>query len=149
MPADPVWGIFFLLAFLPSGVKYCFWPFKKTSLGFPGGSCMLSHFSHVQLFETLWTIAARLLRSWNLQARILEWVAISFSRASSWPWDGSCISCVAGRFFTTEPMGKCWWLSGRESTRQCRRNKFGSWSRNIPQTMEQLSPCTTTIEPVR
>ena len=30
-----------------------------------------------------------------LQARILEWVAISYSRGSSWPRDGSCISCVS------------------------------------------------------
>ena len=29
------------------------------------------------------------------QARILEWVANSFSRGSSWPWDGTCISCVS------------------------------------------------------
>ena len=35
-----------------------------------------------------------------LQARILEWVAISFSRASSWPRDRTRVSCVAGRFFT-------------------------------------------------
>ena len=36
------------------------------------------------------------------QARILEWVAISSSRGSSWFSDGiqvSCISCTAGRFF--------------------------------------------------
>ena len=37
------------------------------------------------------------------QARILEWVAISFSRGSSQPRDLTCISCIAGRFFTTEP----------------------------------------------
>ena len=35
-----------------------------------------------------------------LQARILEWVAISFSRGSSWPRDRSRISRIAGRFFT-------------------------------------------------
>ena len=35
-----------------------------------------------------------------LQARILEWVAISFSRASSWPKDWTQVSCIAGRFFT-------------------------------------------------
>ena len=29
-----------------------------------------------------------------LQARILEWVAISFSRVSSWPRDRICISCI-------------------------------------------------------
>ena len=44
-----------------------------------------------------------------LQARILEWVAISSPRGSSWPRDWtpvSYISCIAGRFFTTEPLGK-------------------------------------------
>jgi len=35
-----------------------------------------------------------------LQARILEWVAISFSRGSSWPRDCTPVSCTAGRFFT-------------------------------------------------
>ena len=34
------------------------------------------------------------------QARILEWVAISFSRGSSWPRDWSRIACIAGGFFT-------------------------------------------------
>ena len=33
------------------------------------------------------------------QARILEWVAISFSRRSSRPRDQTHISCIAGRFF--------------------------------------------------
>ena len=33
------------------------------------------------------------------QARILEWIAISFSRGSSRPRDGICGSCLAGRFF--------------------------------------------------
>ena len=44
-----------------------------------------------------------------LQARILEWVAIPFSRGSSQPRDWthiSCVSCIAGGFFTTEPPGK-------------------------------------------
>ena len=35
-----------------------------------------------------------------LQARILEWVAISFSRESSQPRDRTWVSCIAGRFFT-------------------------------------------------
>ena len=41
-----------------------------------------------------------------LQARILGWVAISFSRGSSRPRDGTWVSCLAGWFFTTEPPGK-------------------------------------------
>ena len=40
------------------------------------------------------------------QARILEWVAISFSRGSSWPGDWTWVSFIAGRFFTTEPPRK-------------------------------------------
>ena len=35
-----------------------------------------------------------------LQAGILEWVAISFSRWSSQPRDGTQLSCIVGRFFT-------------------------------------------------
>ena len=35
-----------------------------------------------------------------LQARILEWVAIPFSRGSSQPRDQTQVSCIAGRFFT-------------------------------------------------
>ena len=35
-----------------------------------------------------------------LYARIMEWVAISFSRGSSWPSDRTRVSCIAGRFFT-------------------------------------------------
>ena len=34
------------------------------------------------------------------QARLLEWVAISFSRGFSWPRDWTSISCIAGRCFT-------------------------------------------------
>ena len=36
------------------------------------------------------------------QAKILEWVAISFSRGSSWPRDQTCVFCIAGGFFITE-----------------------------------------------
>ena len=40
------------------------------------------------------------------QARILEWVAISSSRGASQTRDQTHISCVAGRFFTAEPLRK-------------------------------------------
>ena len=57
------------------------------------------------------------------QARILEEVAIFFSRGSSWPRDQthiSCISCIAGRFLTHWAVGEAqfessgveWWHSG-------------------------------------
>ena len=35
-----------------------------------------------------------------LQARILEWVAVTFSRGSSQPRDQTQVSHIAGRFFT-------------------------------------------------
>ena len=40
------------------------------------------------------------------QIRIPELVAIPFSRGSSPPRDQTHISCIVGRFFTTEPSGK-------------------------------------------
>ena len=54
--------------------------------------------SHVQLFATPWTVAYQAPRSMGFfQARVLEWVAISFSRGSSRPRDGSPVSCIADR----------------------------------------------------
>ena len=51
--------------------------------------------SCVQLFVTPWTIALQAPLSMGiLQARILEWVAISFSRGSAWSRDPACISCI-------------------------------------------------------
>ena len=36
----------------------------------------------------------------SLQARILEGVAIPFSKGSSWPRNQTQVSCIVGRFFT-------------------------------------------------
>ena len=41
-----------------------------------------------------------------LQARILEWVAIPFSKGYSQPWDQICIPHIAGGFLTTESLRK-------------------------------------------
>ena len=40
------------------------------------------------------------------QARILEWVAISFFEGASQPRDLTQVSCIGGGFITTEPLGK-------------------------------------------
>ena len=37
-----------------------------------------------------------------LQARRLEWIAIPFSRGSSWPRDQTQVSHISGRFFTIQ-----------------------------------------------
>ena len=73
--------------------------------------CMLSHFSCVWPFATLWTAAhqAPLSMGFSRKTRILEWVAMPSSRGSSWPRDQTRVSfssCVADRFFTAEPPGK-------------------------------------------
>ena len=43
-----------------------------------------------------------------LQAGILEWVAIPFSRASSQPRDGTQVSLIAGGFFTSREAREYW-----------------------------------------
>ena len=57
----------------------------------------------VWLFVTPWTVALQApLSSGFFQARIVEWVAFSFSRGASQPRDQtwvSCVCCIAGRFF--------------------------------------------------
>ena len=60
--------------------------------------CVLSHFSHVRLFMTLWTIARQAPLSMGFfQASILEWVAISCSGGSSRPRNRTHVSCLLHR----------------------------------------------------
>ena len=57
-------------------------------------------FSCVRLFVIPRTAAHQAPLSMGFfQARILEWVAISFSRGFSWPRGRTWVSCLAGRFF--------------------------------------------------
>ena len=50
---------------------------------------------------TPWTVACQVpLFMGFFQARILEWLAIPFSRGSSWPRDHTPVSRIAGGFFT-------------------------------------------------
>ena len=54
---------------------------------------VLSHFSCVQFFVTLWTVAHQTLLSMGiLQERILEWAAMASSRRSSQPRDQTHVS---------------------------------------------------------
>ena len=46
-----------------------------------------------------------------IQARVLEWVAIHFSRGASWPRDRTRVSCIAGRFFNVRATNKGRFLS--------------------------------------
>ena len=68
---------------------------------------VFSHFSHVRFFVTLWSVAHRAPLSMGFfQIRILEWVSIPSSKGSSQARIQNCTSCIVGRFFTTEPLGK-------------------------------------------
>ena len=76
-----------------------------------GGQCVVVELlSCVLLFATPWTVAYVCDPESSVhgisQGRILEWVAISFFRASSRPRDQIHISCIAGSFLTTELPGK-------------------------------------------
>ena len=67
---------------------------------------MLSHFGHVWLFATIWTVACQGRLSMGLfQARVLDWVSISYSREYSLHRDQNRLSFIspalAGGFFTT------------------------------------------------
>jgi len=57
--------------------------------------------NHVRLFATSWAGSSV---HEIFQARILEWVAIPFSRGSSQPRDQTQAFCFAGRFFTVLAM---------------------------------------------
>ena len=49
---------------------------------------------------TPWIVAHQAPLFMDFPGRILEWVVISFSRASSQPRDWTWVSCIAGWFFT-------------------------------------------------
>ena len=106
--------------------------------------------SHSVVSDSLWPMNC----SWPgfsvhgiFQARILEWVAIFFSKGSSWPRDWTLVSCITGRLFTIWATRESQWPSdmpcinsinphydcrfgfpggsvGKEPTCQCRRHKM-------------------------
>ena len=83
---------------LSLGIEY-------SSLCYTVGSCCLSMCSVTQSNPTLCDPMACSPPGSSvhgiLQARILEWVAISFYMGSSWPRNWTGVSCIAGRFSTS------------------------------------------------
>ena len=79
------------------------WPLFK----FKGCGCMCLHTqSCLTLCSPMyWSLPGSSVHEIS-QARILEWVAISFCRGSSQPRDQTLVSALASRFFTAEPPGK-------------------------------------------
>ena len=67
----------------------------------------MKSFCHVRVFTTPWTVARQAPLSVGiLQARILEWVAISFSRGSSNPGIKPRSPALQVGSLPTEPQGK-------------------------------------------
>ena len=88
-------------------------------------------------------------------ARILEWTAISFSRGFFQPRDGTWVSCIAGRFFTTEPLRSmvvlnCLWLYliGYVYAVQEPGGKFSSTYQVTPQFSSVTQSCLSLCDPV-
>ena len=105
-----LWWISFLFFFF-----FCSWVLRGdlehkvvTLLALPLGCYMKSKswkwesLSHVQLFATPWTVCSQPGSSVHgiLQTRIMERVAISFPRGSSWPKNWIWVSLITGKFFT-------------------------------------------------
>ena len=61
-----------------------------------------------------------------------------------------CSSCFPIPPTEQQSLGLPWWLSGKESTCQCRRHGFHPWSGTIPHASEQLNlyATATTTDPV-
>ena len=84
--------------------------------------CRLLLLSRVQLFAVPWTysLPGSSLHG-ILQARILEWIAVPFSRGSFWPRDWTWVSCIAGRFFTIWATRGCLLQAGHWAHTFCPR----------------------------
>ena len=62
------------------------------------------------------------------QAKVLEWIAISFSRGSSRPRSQTRVSRIAGRFFTVFAKGTQ--FSSKQPGKGFRKSKYGEVMRN-------------------
>ena len=100
----------FLNFFFYNGVK----PISNTRIVFGvqqrnSAMCVLSHFNRAWLYDPMDCSPPGSSVHGILQARILECVAMPSSRDFSQLGDRTCISCgscIAGGFFTVEPLGK-------------------------------------------
>ena len=62
-------------------------------------------FSQVHIYETPWTVAHRAPSPWDFPGKNTGVAAISSSRDRDWT-RLSCVSCIAGRFFTAWATGE-------------------------------------------
>ena len=90
------------------------WP-KPKRIFFTIWKCSL--ISHVWFFMTPWTVAYQPPLSIGiLQTRILQWVAIPFSRGSSWPRERTWSLALQADSLRSEPPGTYSWLKNNPQT---------------------------------
>ena len=80
--------------------------FKLTKRCGNSWMCACYSLSHVWLFAAPSAVSCQVLSTEILQARILEWVAIPFSRGSSWPRDRNWSPALQVDSLPSEPLGK-------------------------------------------
>ena len=97
-----------------------FWPGEFHGLYSPWGCKESDTTERLSLFRTIMSVSCPVVSYCNpmdysppgfsvhgiSQARTLEWVAIPFSRGSSWPRDQTWVSCITDRFFTSWATGE-------------------------------------------
>ena len=81
------------------------------------------------------------------QARVLEWVAISFSRRSSWPRDWTRVSYIVGRCFTVWATREyIMWNAGLDESqagikiawRNINSLRYADYTTLVPESKEEL-----------
>ena len=106
----------------PHGLQHARLPCPSPSPEARSNSCLLSQWCHPTISSCCPILLPTLCDPMDyivhgiLQARILERVAVPFSRGSSHPRDQSHVSCIAGGFFTSWAIREAPILLGRWQT---------------------------------
>ena len=114
--------------------------FQKVILGLQSSLQLFHNFQNLHFYSTFLSVSCSVVSDsvtpqtvphqgtsvhGILQTRVLEWVAMPFSKGSSQPRDRTQVSCMAGRFFTIWATGKSW-RDGSSNLLPCRLSIFRS-----------------------
>ena len=98
--------------------------FAPTHLLDVGCCCLL--LSHIWLFWTPWTVAHHTSLSMDFPPlKILEWAAISFSKGSFQPRDGTDVFCIGSGILEMD--GRCW--VEKKGTKKAEAKKYNTFKK--------------------